>query len=120
MILVDTAVWIDHIRARDSVLSGLLGDGEVLAHSAVLVELALGHLRRRETILELIERLPQATVASDKEVAHLIDAYALMGRGIGYVDVHLLASARLDGSNLWTRDKRLRGAAQELGVGADL
>lgn len=120
MILVDTAVWIDHIRAKDPILSGFLGDGKVLVHSAVIVEIALGHLRHRELTVALLQALPQATIATDEEVMHLINTHASMGHGIGYVDIHLLASARLDGSTVWTRDKRLRAAAQEMGVDADL
>lgn len=120
MILVDTTIWIDHIRAADPALSQFLNDGQVLMHSAILVEVALGYLKRRELTLALLRRLPVATVATDTEVMRLINARSLEGRGVGYVDVHLLASARLDGSNLWTRDKRLQDAAQELGVAANL
>jgi len=120
VILVDTAIWIDHIRVADPILRKLLSEERVLAHAAVIVELALGNLRHREMILaELLDMRP-ATIATDHEVLQLIDAYSLEGRGIGTVDVHLLASARIDGSSLWTRDKRLHAAAELLGVASVL
>jgi predicted nucleic acid-binding protein len=122
VILVDTSVWIDHLRAGDSRLVALLRDGQVLAHPWVTGELALGHLSRRGEIIALHRNLPQATVATDIEVLTLIDNLQLYGVGIGYVDAHLLAATRLTpGTRLWTRDKRLAAVAsqQRLGAGGD-
>lgn len=117
MILVDTSIWIDHLRAGDKSLSALLDAGRVLAHPFVVGELALGILRQRDIILDALSDLPQARVATDKEVLHLIDQNALSGLGIGYVDAHLLAAVRLTaGSVLWTRDKRLHRVADRLKV----
>ena len=119
MILVDTSVWVEHLRSASATLTELLGDGEVLGHPFVLGELALGNLRQRGAFLSDLQDLPQAVVAEDEEVLRLIDRQALFGRGIGYVDAHLLAAARLTaGSKLWTRDHRLRAVAAELGLAA--
>jgi predicted nucleic acid-binding protein len=121
MILIDTSVWIDHFRVGDERLVSLLEAGEVLGHPFVAGEIALGDLRQRDHILRFLERLPQAASASHTEVMHIIDREALFGRGIGYVDAHLLAAARLtSGSKLWTRDRRLHAAAAELGLAAVL
>lgn len=119
MILVDTSVWIDHLRSGDARLVDLLERGEVLSHPSVVGELGLGSLRQRAAIIESLQALPAAVVASDGEVMHLIDQQRLFGRGIGWVDAHLLASARLTpGARLWTGDKRLGALAQTLGVAA--
>ena len=121
MILVDTSVWIDHLRSASAILSELLGDGEVLGHPFVLGEVALGNLRRRGEILRMLRRLPQANTASQREVLQFVDREALFGRGIGYVDAHLLAAARLTaGTKLWTRDHRLQAVAAQLGLAAAL
>ena len=118
MILVDTSVWIDHLRAGDTGLGALLNRGQVLMHPFVLGELACGNLRNRDEVLRLVKNLPQALVASYDEVLFFIERNALMGRGIGYVDGHLLAAVTLGGSTrLWTRDKRLRSVAETLEVG---
>jgi hypothetical protein len=99
----------------------LLNGGEVLGHPFVTGELALGNLRRRDPFVTDLQDLPQAIVASDEDVLHLIDRQALFGRGIGYVDAHLLAAARLTtGSKLWTRDRRLQAVAAQLGLAATL
>ncbi len=117
MILVDTSVWIDHLRAGDKALASLLDTGSVLAHPFVIGELALGNLRQRVLILDTLSDLPLAGVATDAEVLHFIDRHALFGRGIGYVDCHLLAAVRLtEGAALWTRDQRLHGVAGYLGL----
>jgi predicted nucleic acid-binding protein len=121
VIIVDTSVWIDHLKNSDNALADLLGTGRVLAHSFVTGELALGSLRQRRAVLESLRDLPQATVASDDEVMMLIEREQLYGLGIGYVDAHLLAAARLtSGALLWTRDRRLRQAATQLGLSANL
>ena len=120
MLIVDTSVWIDHLKNSDPVLADLLGKGRVLAHSFVTGELALGSLRQRRTVLESLRDLPQANVAGDDEVMMLIEREQLCGLGIGFVDVHLLAAVRLTpGALLWTRDRRLRQAATRLGLSSD-
>jgi predicted nucleic acid-binding protein len=117
MILVDTSVWVDHLRAGDAMLAGLLDAAMVLAHPFVIGELALGNLHRRETVVNALSDLPMANVATDAEVLHFINRNTLFGRGVGYVDCHLLAAARLTaGAELWTRDKRLHGVAVQLGL----
>jgi len=117
VILVDTSVWADHLRTGDAALAALLNAGSVLGHPFVVGELALGHLRQRRTVLDLLSNLPQSLVASDAEVLRFIDANAIFGRGVGYVDAHLLAATRLTaGARLWTRDKRLGEAAASLSV----
>ena len=121
MILVDTSVWVDHLKKRDQTLEGLLEAGRVLAHPFVIGELALGNLRRRDVVLDALRHLPRATVATDRETLDFIDRHALFGLGIGYVDAHLLAAARLSADALlWTRDGRLARAADRLGLGAGL
>ena len=121
MILVDTSVWVEHLRVASAILTELLDHGEILGHPFVLGELALGSLRQRERFLTYLRDLPQAVVAEDEEVFRMIDRQALFGRGIGYVDAHLLAAARLTaGSRLWTRDRRLRAVAAELSLAAAL
>ena len=116
MILVDSSIWVDHLRSGDPDLVDLLAATQVLAHPFVIGELALGNLRQRDSVLGALRDLPRATVASDDEVLGFIDRHALAGLGIGYIDAHLLASTRLSGANLWTRDKRLHGAATRIGV----
>ena len=117
MILVDTSVWADHLRAGDAALAALLNAGSVLGHPFVVGELALGHLRQRRAVLDLLSNLPQSLVASDAEVLAFIDANGVFGRGIGYIDAHLLTATRLTaGARLWTRDKRLGEVAGTLGV----
>jgi predicted nucleic acid-binding protein len=119
VILVDSSVWIDHIRAADERLRHFLAHGAVLAHPFVIGEVALGHMRDREAILRMLRRLPSSCVARDDEVAFLIEREKLFGLGIGYVDAHLLASTRLSkGALLWTRDKRLAGIAERLSLAA--
>ena len=116
MVLVDTSVWVAHLREADANLQSLLLAEEVVCHPFVIGELACGNLRNREEILELLQELPQAIVAEHAEVLSFIEARRLMGRGIGLVDVHLLASAVLGGLPIWTRDRRLREAATDIGV----
>jgi len=117
VILVDTSVWVDHLRFGDERLADLLNTGQVLMHPFVRGELACGNLRQRSEILSLLKELPGATVAHDEEVLFYIERHELMGRGIGYIDVHLLAAVALEaGTRLWTRDKRLRKLARELEI----
>jgi predicted nucleic acid-binding protein len=119
VILVDTSVWIRHFRDRDPTLTELLERGAALTHAFVIGELALGNLRQRELVSRMLLRLPAASVATNAEVLRFIDHNALFGRGIGYVDVRLLAATRLTaGSQLWTLDKRLNEAAVQLGMAA--
>jgi predicted nucleic acid-binding protein len=119
MILVDASVWIDHVRAPDADLGRLLSQNDVLTHPFVIGEIALGHVRSRKGVLAGLQVLDLAEMAEDAEVLRFIDRYGLYGLGIGYIDVHLLASTVLTlHASLWTRDKRLRAAAQRLGVAA--
>jgi predicted nucleic acid-binding protein len=115
MILVDTSIWVDHFRGGNVSLVGLLNATQVLTHPFVIGELACGNLRQRNEVLSLLQDLPSSTVASDDEVLFFIERHVLAGRGIGYVDAHLLAATALHGATrLWTRDKRLRAIADEL------
>lgn len=115
MILVDTSVWIDHLRVRDDALATMLEGAQVWAHPFVIGELACGNLHNRSEVLALLEYLPQLAVATDPEVLFYIQQHQLMGRGIGYLDAHLLASVALSSpARLWTRDKRLAAVATEL------
>ncbi|MCH8217231.1 MAG: type II toxin-antitoxin system VapC family toxin, partial [Planctomycetes bacterium] len=114
MVLVDTSVWIDHLRRGDHRLTGLLEQAEVLSHSLVIGELACGNIQNRATVLQLLRRLPMAAELEHPEAWQFIDAQRLFGRGVGMVDVHLLASARLSQATLWTRDRRLNELAAEL------
>jgi predicted nucleic acid-binding protein len=117
VILVDTSIWIDHLRQRDTDLTGLLNAGRVLAHRFVIGELALGNLQNRDVVLGALQDLPQAPVATDAEVLRFIATNVLFGIGIGYVDAHLLAALRLaPGARIWTRDKRLLAASVQLGL----
>ena len=121
MILVDTSVWVGHLRAGDRILAQLLDAGNILVHPFVIGEVALGSLPRRRLILDALHDLPQAVVASGQECLHFIDKHRLSGSGIGYVDAHLLAATRLTaGASLWTRDKYLNSAAERLGLAATL
>jgi len=116
VILVDTSVWVEHLRRGLPRLDTLLQEGKVLIHSWVIGELACGNLRNRADVLELLQGLPAAVVASDQEVLLMIEQDQLMGRGIGYVDAHLLASARLSHCQLWTQDRRLAVLTEERGL----
>lgn len=118
MILVDTSVWVDHLRVTDRQLAGLLLEAAVLCHPFVVGELACGVLGRRREILGLLHDLPQAPIVDQEEVLAFVEAHALMGSGLGWVDVHLLASTALAGQRLWTRDRRLAEAARRIGVAA--
>lgn len=120
MILVDTSVWIDHLRGKEPVLIAALDAGEVLTHPFVLGELACGNMNRQGEFLSLMRNLPLAPMAAEEEALRFIERRRLMGRGIGYIDVHLLASVVLIGTaTLWTRDKRLASVAVDLALTFD-
>lgn len=115
MILVDTSVWVDHLRRGDARLRALLENARVLAHPFVIGEIACGTLSDRKVVLELLRDLPSASVAEAEEVIDFIERHRLHGKGLGYVDVHLLAAvALMSDATLWTRDKRLHEIAVRL------
>jgi predicted nucleic acid-binding protein len=116
MILVDTSVWIEHLRARSNRLRALLFDEQVLCHPFIVGELACGALQKRSDILSMLKALPEAHLVEHREVLSFLEARRLYGRGIGWVDAHLLASTLLTGCTLWTLDKPLRRAAAALNV----
>lgn len=116
MTLVDTSIWLHHLRRTDARLVRLLNDGEVACHPCVLGELACGRFARRDEVLGLLERLPAVDAVSDREARAFIDAHELAGIGVGWVDVHLLAAARLSRITLLTADKALHRAAVRVGV----
>ncbi len=120
MILVDTSVWIDHLRSGDDELATLLDNARVWTHPFVVGELACGNLHNRSEVLALLGDLPRVAVATDSEVLFYIEQHQLMGRGIGYIDAHLLAATALAGpAKLWSRDKRLATLAGELELDFD-
>jgi hypothetical protein len=114
MVLIDTSVWVSHFQEGNPQLEALLMKGRVVCHPFIIGELACGNLKNRKEILSLLEALPAATTADHKEVLYFIEQHQLMGIGLGYVDVHLLASAHLSRILFWTRDKKLREAAVKL------
>lgn len=116
MILVDTSVWIDHLRRGDRELGTALEAGKVVCHDFVIGELACGHLSARAEILSLLGALPRAPVVDHEEVISFVERHGLAGVGIGWIDAHLLASARLEQVELWTRDAPLRRAALRIGA----
>jgi len=116
MILVDTSVWINHLRRGNKHLQSLLHEEKVLCHPLVVGELACGNLENREEILNLLAALPEVQVAEHSEVLHTLHSYKLYGKGLGWIDSHLLASALLSDCDLWTLDKPLRSAAKQLGI----
>jgi predicted nucleic acid-binding protein len=117
VILVDTSVWIDHLRKNEVGMRRLLGMGQVLSHPLVIGELAMGSFKRRDLLLSELSDLPSAKIAAHDEVLHFVSRHTLFGSGIGYIDAHLLATARLmPGTLLWTRDRRLLEVASKLGL----
>lgn len=116
MILVDTSVWVDHLRQGVPLLSDLLAAGEVATHPFVIGELACGNLANRTEILRLLSALPTVKVATHAEALQLTEARRLHGRGIGWIDMHLLASSLLSRTALWTRDRKLHSIARALGI----
>jgi predicted nucleic acid-binding protein len=114
MVIVDTSIWVTHLRQGSQHLKGLLSDAQVICHPFILGELACGSIRNRKEILSLLQTLPMAPSASLEEVLYFIEHHKLMGIGIGFVDAHLLASAQLADLPLWTSDRRLKAAAAKL------
>lgn len=118
MFLADTSVWIDHLRHGDPLLAGLLREDAVLIHPLIIEEIACGHLVNRKEILSLFEALPRSPEIEHGEILYFLAHHHLAGRGIGVADAHLLASARLAGTGLWSRDKNLSFIAHDLGLEA--
>jgi predicted nucleic acid-binding protein len=116
MILVDTSVWVAHFRERDDRLALLLDNGQVFCHPFIVGELACGNLKQRPEILSLLRALPSAVVAEHNEVIDLIENQSLMGKGLGFVDVHLIASALMSRVNLWTFDRKMNQFVTLLGI----
>ena len=116
MILVDTSVWVDHLRQGIPLLGDLLSAGEVTTHPFVIGELACGNLKNRAEILTLLTSLPSVKLATHPEALHLIETQSLSGTGIGWIDVHLLSAALLNRVPLWTRDRKLHATAKALGI----
>ena len=117
MILADTSVWVDHLRSGDTRLAELLHAGHIVGHALVVAEIALGSLRDRTGVLSLLDGLRSLPVAREDEVRLLIERRRLFGRGIGFVDVSLLASCLLVPETcMWTRDRKLDAVARDLGL----
>ena len=117
MVLVDTSVWVDHFRNGNGKLAAMLESTEAWTHPFVIGELACGNLTRRAQVLELLHALPQVPLADPGEALAFVTTHRLYGRGLGWIDVHLLASAHLARMPLWTLDKRLAAAARQLAPG---
>lgn len=121
MILPDTSIWIDHLRHADKQMAEVLSRKNALGHPYVIGEIALGSIPKRNFVIAQMHALRQPRIAMHDEVLAMIDGHALYRRGLGYIDAHLLASTLLTpGTQLWTRDKRLRAAAKQLGLDAGL
>lgn len=116
MVLVDTSIWIDHFRKASRKLATLLEAEEVVIHPFVLGELACGNLQNRKELIALLHALPSTTKLEDDELLLFIEHHRVMGRGIGLIDAHILASCRMDSCLLWTRDKRLQIVAKEMNI----
>ena len=116
MLLVDTSVWVSHFREGNTELTSLLNNGEVVCHPFVVGELACGNLNNRNQILSLLQSLPMSVKAEHEEVLELLERNQLMGKGLGYVDIHLISSAMLTGMSIWTYDKKLKHVANALHI----
>lgn len=116
MVIVDTSVWVSHLRRGNPALEKLLLEAEVVCHPFIVAELACGNITNRGEILSLLQALPMAPTVTQEEFLHFVDSQKLMGTGIGFVDVHLLASSRLSGIPLWTEDTKLKQAARKLNL----
>ena len=117
MVLIDTSVWVSHFRESHGGLVDLLNNGEVATHPFIVGELACGNLKNRTTVISLLEALPMTCLVEHEEALAFIENHNLMGRGLGYIDIHLLASAVLSALPLWTLDKRLEKTAEGLHCG---
>lgn len=117
MVLVDTSVWVRHLREGDPQLTFLLVEGEVVTHPWVIGELACGHLEPRADVLSLLHALPVTATLAIDEYFRFLDTHRLAGRGLGFVDVHLLGAACLERMPLWTLDRALRRAAVGMELG---
>ncbi|KAF0176696.1 MAG: PilT protein domain-containing protein [Alphaproteobacteria bacterium] len=120
MILIDSSVWIDHLRRAEKGVLALARDESMLTHPFIIGELALGSIKDRGAVIAALQKFPQAPVATDDEVLSLIETHALHGTGVGFVDAHLLAATLLAQATIWTSDKRLAAAARRLGVAAPM
>jgi predicted nucleic acid-binding protein len=116
MVLVDTSVWIEHFRSGNIGLENLLNDGDVACHLFIIGELACGNISNRAEILSLLRALPLTKHAAHEEVMHFIGNYELMGKGLGFIDMHLIASAVLSKVPIWTLDKKLKDVSSRLGL----
>jgi len=114
-VFVDTSVWVDHLRRGEPLLQDFLASGQVTTHPFVIGELACGNLSNRGELLALLSELPLVTIATNEEVMHLIERQKLNGKGLGWIDMNLLASALISRIPLWTRDRRLAAVAKTLG-----
>ena len=120
MILVDTSIWIDHLRASDATLVALLSSDEVGSHELIIEELALGSIKDREAVLGLLADLVAFPILDHAELLSLVERRRLWGRGLSAIDAHLVGSvALMPGASLWTCDKRLKSAADDIGVGTN-
>ena len=117
MVLVDTSVWVEHLRSGNIRLENLLNEGQVACHLFIAGELACGNLSNRVEILSLLQALPLADHADHDEVMQFIENYSLMGKGLGYIDMHLMVSASLTQIPIWTFDKKLKEVSSKLGLG---
>ena len=117
MVLVDTSIWIDHLRKTSPQLVALLDNAEVVIHPFVVGELACGNLANRKELLSLLHSLPAVDRVEDDEILFFIEQHSLAGRGLGLIDVHLLASSKMGELPLWTKDKRLKASTEEFGLG---
>ncbi len=116
MVLVDTSVWVEHLRTGNVGLENLLNEGQVVCHLFIVGELACGNLSNRSEILSLLQALPLVNHAEYEEVMHFIENYSLMGKGLGYIDMHLIVSALLTKVSIWTLDKKLKEVSSKLGL----
>lgn len=117
MILADTSVWVEHLRAGNRRLADLLSSGEVFCHPMIVGELACGNLRHRREVVALLHALPALDRVTDDEILFFIEKHRLHGKGLGLIDMQLLSSCLLAGARLWTLDKRLKQASSRIGVG---
>lgn len=116
MVLVDTSVWIDHFFKSNLRLTGLLKEGYVFIHPFITGELACGNIKNRNEILKLLHSLPQIKISNHNEILYFIEKNKLYGKGLGYIDIHLLASCKLDNAKLYTHDKKLIHVAKNLHI----